>query len=127
MMGRKRTRLARHGFGRRQVQRRTAEILPDSMHSKRVSSIGDAVVGSLEASSLSVSAIGAGLALNDGLNPKHAVKQVGPAIVPAVAPRYLFIALSDVGKVDVLELSNGTRVATIDVPGIRVVSSYWRQ
>jgi hypothetical protein len=46
------------------------------MHAKRVDSIADAVTGVLEAASVSIAAIGAGLAANDGLNPKHAIKQV---------------------------------------------------
>ena len=46
---------------------------------------------------------------------------------PAVQPRLLFIALSDVGNVDVFEINTGTRIATISVPGVRVVANYWRQ
>ena len=46
---------------------------------------------------------------------------------PASRPRLLFVALSDVGAVDVFEIATGTRVATIPVPGVRVVSNYWRQ
>ena len=58
---------------------------------------------------------------------KHAVKTVGGAASPAVQPRLLFVALSDVGNVDVFEINTGTRIATISVPGVRVVSNYWRQ
>jgi len=39
----------------------------------------------------------------------------------------MFVGLSDVGKVDVFEYSTGRRISTIQVPGIRCVSSYWRQ
>jgi hypothetical protein len=46
---------------------------------------------------------------------------------PASTPILLFVALSDVGKVDILELDTGTRVTTLSVPGVRVVSNYWRQ
>ena len=49
------------------------------------------------------------------------------ANTPASAPRLLFVALSDVGNVDVFEIATGTRIATIPVPGVRVVSNYWRQ
>jgi hypothetical protein len=55
---------------------------------------------------------------------KHVVKQ-GPIL--ASTPRLLFVALSDVGNVDVFEILTGTRIATISVPGVRVVSNYWRQ
>jgi hypothetical protein len=58
---------------------------------------------------------------------KHTVKLQGGAVVKSFNPRLLFIALSDVGKIDVFEISTGTRVATINVPGVRVVSGYWRQ
>ena len=59
---------------------------------------------------------------------KHTAK-VAPngAIVKATAPRLMFIALSDTGRVDVFELASGTRIATLDVPGVRCVTNYWRQ
>lgn len=47
-------------------------------------------------------------------------------VVP-IAPKLLFVALSDVGKVDVLELGTGLLIASINVPGVTVISSYWRQ
>jgi hypothetical protein len=57
---------------------------------------------------------------------KHVVKnQAGP--VTAFTPRLMFIALSDVGNVDVFELQTATRIATIPAPGVRVVANYWRQ
>ncbi len=55
---------------------------------------------------------------------KHVLK-VGP--FPAYNPRLLFVAMSDTGKVDVIELQTATKIATISVPGVRVVSNYWRQ
>ncbi|MEC7583446.1 MAG: hypothetical protein VYE77_03950 [Planctomycetota bacterium] len=58
---------------------------------------------------------------------KHTLKNVQGAVQFAVVPKLLFIALSDVGKVDVFEIDTGARVTTVDVPGVRVVSSYWRQ
>jgi hypothetical protein len=42
-------------------------------------------------------------------------------------PKLLFVALSDRGNIDVLEVSTGRRVRTIEVPGVRVLSCYWRQ
>jgi len=47
-------------------------------------------------------------------------------VVPCVTPRFLFVGLSDVGKVDVVEVGTGQVVRSIDVPGVRVVSSYWK-
>ena len=59
---------------------------------------------------------------------KHTLKRTANGgLVPGAVPRLLFVALSDVGNVDVFELQTTTRVATIDAPGVRVVSSYWRQ
>lgn len=55
---------------------------------------------------------------------KHTLKQ-GNA--KASFPRLLFVALSDVGNVDVYEVQTGTRIKTISVSGVRVVSNYWRQ
>jgi hypothetical protein len=46
------------------------------MHAKRVLSIANASLGAIQAASLSLSAIGQALAAAQGLNPKHATKQV---------------------------------------------------
>ncbi|GAB4160891.1 MAG: hypothetical protein Fur0037_27700 [Planctomycetota bacterium] len=59
-----------------------------------------------------------------GHSGKHAVK-IGPLL--PITPKLLFVGLSDVGKVDVFEVATGRRVTSIVVPGVRVVSSYWRQ
>ena len=48
----------------------------ESLHAKRVQSVTNAVVGVVNAVSLSIHAIGAGLAQATGLNAKHAIKQV---------------------------------------------------
>jgi hypothetical protein len=48
----------------------------ESLHAKRVQSVTNAVVGVVNAVSLSIHAIGAGLAAASGLNAKHAIKQV---------------------------------------------------
>jgi hypothetical protein len=58
---------------------------------------------------------------------KHVVKAVPGGVTVASSPRLMFIALSDVGNVDVFELQTGTRIATIPVPGVRTVTNYWRQ
>lgn len=49
---------------------------------------------------------------------------VGPR--PSV-PKFLFIAVQDVGRVDVFEIDAGQRIASIPVAGVRTVTSYWRQ
>lgn len=70
------TRWQRNRFRRSQVREQVGEMIGDNMHAKRVDSVADGVTGVLEAASVSIAAIGAGLAANDGLNPKHAIKQV---------------------------------------------------
>jgi hypothetical protein len=52
------------------------ELFAEDMHAKRVLSLGNAVAGVLESASLSVHAIGRGLALANELEVKRAIKQV---------------------------------------------------
>jgi hypothetical protein len=40
---------------------------------------------------------------------------------------YLFVALGDVGKIDVIDVVARIRVTTLDVPGVSLLSTYWRQ
>ena len=58
---------------------------------------------------------------------KHTVKTVAGGVAFGCVPKFLFVGLSDVGKIDVIEIETGTRITTIDVPGVRVVADYWRQ
>lgn len=58
---------------------------------------------------------------------KQALKVQGGGVVVPITPKLLFIGLSDVGKVDVFEIATGRKVATLEVPGVRCVASYWRQ
>jgi hypothetical protein len=48
----------------------------ETLHAKRVQSVTNAVIGVVNAASVSIHAIGAGLAQASGLNAKHAIKQV---------------------------------------------------
>ena len=48
-----------------------------------------------------------------------------PVLAPV--PRYLFIALGDVAAVDVFDLATRSRVRTIPIPGVKSLSSYWKQ
>ena len=52
------------------------ELFGEDLHAKRVPSLAKATVGTLQASSLAVSAIGHGLALAQGGLSRHAIKQV---------------------------------------------------
>lgn len=58
------------------VRKYLESILDGSMHAMRVLSMANASLGVIQAGSLSVSAIGHGLAEAELLNPKHAIKQV---------------------------------------------------
>ena len=58
---------------------------------------------------------------------KGAVVLVGGAGAPPFTPKYLFIALSDVGAVDVFDLDTRTKVTTISIPGVTALSNYWKQ
>jgi len=51
-------------------------ILGDDVHARRILSMANATLGVIQAGSLSVSAIGCALADAEGLNAKHAIKQV---------------------------------------------------
>ena len=62
-----------------------------------------------------------------GHSQKAALHTVGGTNLPPIVPQLIFIGLSDAGLVDVFELGTGTKVASIPAPGIRTVSSYWRQ
>lgn len=57
-----------HGF--------VEKLIGDDLHAKRVSSLGDGLTGTIHAATLGIHAIGRGLAKAQGLNPKHAIKQV---------------------------------------------------
>ncbi|EBX7708781.1 IS4 family transposase [Salmonella enterica subsp. enterica serovar Moero] len=52
------------------------DIFGQDMHAKRVHSLANATLGVIESGSLAIHAIGNGLALANGLERKHAVKQV---------------------------------------------------
>ncbi|MEM7205310.1 MAG: hypothetical protein AAF628_33955 [Planctomycetota bacterium] len=49
------------------------------------------------------------------------------AFVPPFRPSYLFVALADVGQVDVFDIGSGKKVTSIDAPGVQVIGTYWRQ
>jgi hypothetical protein len=52
------------------------DLFGDDMHTLRVRSLSNAVTGAIWAGALAIHAIGAGLADSNGLEPKHAIKQV---------------------------------------------------
>jgi hypothetical protein len=53
-----------------------SDAFEDTLHSKRIASLANAVQGTIHNGSLAIHAIGSGLAQANGLNRKHAIKQV---------------------------------------------------
>lgn len=62
--------------GREELEEFVEGIFGEEIHAKRVESLIDGVDGVLHAASLGIRAIGQGLAVAQGLVPKHAIKQV---------------------------------------------------
>jgi hypothetical protein len=60
----------------REIRTQMKHLFGDDMHAKRVLSLANGVTGVIEAASLGIHAIGRGLAVAMGLDPKHAIKQV---------------------------------------------------
>lgn len=62
--------------GREQIEDFVSGIFEEDVHAKRVASLANGVDGVLHAASLGIRAIGQGLAMAQGLAPRHAIKQV---------------------------------------------------
>ena len=60
----------------RYVHQFVEQIVGEDFHAKRVLSLANGVVGVMHAAALAVHYIGQGLAVAEGLDPKHAIKQV---------------------------------------------------
>jgi hypothetical protein len=58
------------------VKKFVESVVGEDLHAKRVLSLSHGTLGVIHASALGVSAIGRGLAVAEGLSPKHAIKQV---------------------------------------------------
>ena len=63
-------------FGREELEGLMDEVFGGEVHAQRLASLTDGVDGVLHAASLGVRAIGQGLAVAQGLAPRHAIKQV---------------------------------------------------
>jgi hypothetical protein len=69
-------RKAERQVGRDELDELMGAVFGGTIHAQRVASLGDGVDGVLHAASLGVRAIGHGLAVANGLAPRHAIKQV---------------------------------------------------
>jgi len=58
------------------VHKVVSAIFDEEIHEKRVLSLANGAAGAMQAATLAVSAIGRALAQSQGLDPKHAIKQV---------------------------------------------------
>src|SRR6266581_1615568 len=65
-----------HVIDRDAVHEFLSSLFEQDLHAMRILSMSNATVGAIRAASLAVHAIGAGLADAEGLNSKHAIKQV---------------------------------------------------
>lgn len=68
--------LAKNRLRPADTQRFVEELVGEDFHAKRVLSLANGVTGTIHSATLGIHAIGQGLAHAQGLNPKHAVKQV---------------------------------------------------
>jgi hypothetical protein len=71
-----RRRARRPKLSPRYVHQFVEQIVGEDLHAKRVLSLANGVVGVMHAAALAVHYIGQGLAVAEGLDPKHAIKQV---------------------------------------------------
>jgi hypothetical protein len=75
----------------RYVHQFVEQLVGDDFHAKRVLSLANGVVGTIHAAALAVHFIGEGLALAEGLDPKHAIKQVDRLLSnPAISVETFF-------------------------------------
>ena len=72
----RRTSLQQSPVRAKDVHQFVTSLISNDFHAKRVFSMANGAVGALHAATLSVHAIGLALAEAQGLNPKHAIKQV---------------------------------------------------
>lgn len=68
--------LAKNRLRPKDTQRFVEQLVGDDFHAKRVLSLANGVTGTIHGATLGIHAIGQGLAQAQGLNPKHAVKQI---------------------------------------------------
>ncbi len=57
----------------------------------------------------------------------HSAKGAVMGGLAPTLPKYMFVALKDVGKIDVFDINSNTKITTIEAPGVDLLSTYWRQ
>lgn len=76
----------------RYVHQFVEQIVGDDFHAKRTLPPANGVVGVLHAAALAVHYIGQGLAVAEGLDPKHAIKQVDRLLSNSAISVWLFFS-----------------------------------
>ncbi|MEO0478544.1 MAG: hypothetical protein AAF196_03600 [Planctomycetota bacterium] len=131
------------------IQQNTGNfVLPPTFRQKEwtvtdtIGGIGNGQPTTLNLSGNSVTTIAFDDLLTGGANPNqltnfngdrgqsiwsHSAKGAILGGAPASTPNLMFVALSDVGLVDVVDLRARVVLATIDAPGVSVLSNYFRQ
>ena len=77
------------------------DLIGEDLHAQRVRSVANGVIGVLHAATLAIHAIGEGLAVAMGLDPKHAIKQVDRLLsnrgvdVEVLAPLWVSFVLAE--------------------------------
>jgi hypothetical protein len=71
---------------RDRITKLVSTVFADDLHAKRVASLAGATVGVLEGAALGIHAVGNALAVAEGLDSKHAVKQVDRLLSNAGIP-----------------------------------------
>jgi hypothetical protein len=77
------------------------DLIGEDLHAQRVRSVSNGVIGVLHAATLAIHAIGEGLAVAMGLDPKHAIKQVDRLLsnrgvdVEVLAPLWVSFVLAE--------------------------------
>lgn len=77
------------------------DLIGDDLHAQRVRSVANGVIGVLHGATLAIHAIGEGLAVAMGLDPKHAIKQVDRLLsnrgvdVEGLAPLWVSFVLAE--------------------------------
>jgi DDE family transposase len=83
----------KHALAPQQIHAFVENMVGDDLHAKRVLSLGNAAVGVVHAATLGVHAIGRAMAQAEGLDPKHAVKQVDRLLSNAGVDVWLIFGL----------------------------------
>lgn len=87
-----RRRAPRPNISPRYVHQFVEQLVGEDLHAKRVLSLANGVVGVMHAAALAIHFIGQGLAVAEGTDPKHAIKQVDRLLSNPAISVWAFLA-----------------------------------